>query len=65
MLFQDRKIVDVEFDGVDHNDAPDYCDAFICSATWDDTGEELTTKELGDLNADTQLVYELLEESLY
>lgn len=65
MLFKDREIVDVEFDGVDHNDAPDYCDAFICSATWDDTGEELTDQELGELNDDSQLVYELLEESLY
>ena len=65
MLFNDRELVDIEFDGVDYNDAPDYCDAFICSAAWADSGEELTSKELDDVNNDSQFVYEALEESMY
>ena len=35
----DGKIVDlksVDFDGIDHNDAPDYSDAFIVSAEFED-----------------------------
>lgn len=35
----DGKVVDlksVDFDGIDHNDAPDYSDAFIVSAEFED-----------------------------
>jgi len=65
MIFKDREIEDIMLDGVDHNDAPDYCDAFICGATWSDSGEELNDKELDELNNDSDLVYELVVESLY
>ena len=65
MLFGDRELTDIEFDGVDHNDAPDYCDTFICSAAWADTGEELTSKELSYVNMDSQFVYEAFEASMY
>jgi len=65
MIFKDREIEDIMLDGVDHNDAPDYCDAFIYGATWSDSGEELNDKELDELNNDSDLVYELVVESLY
>ena len=58
------KIEDIEFDGIDYSDYPDFCDAFICSAYWDN-GQELTEDELDQINDDSQYVYEKLMEYLY
>jgi len=47
----DGKTVDlksVDFDGIDHSDAPDYCDAFIVSAHFVD-GVDLTEEQLEKL----------------
>lgn len=47
----DGKIVDlksVDFDGIDHNDAPDYSDAFIVSAEFED-GTPLIEAQLEEL----------------
>ena len=30
------KIVDVEMDGIDHKDSPDFCDAFVSSGWYQD-----------------------------
>lgn len=60
-----RLVTDVEFDGIDHRDRPDYCDAFISSACWQDTGEELAEPELDTLNDNSPYVYELLMDYLY
>lgn len=38
-------IADVEIDGVGLNDYPDFCDAYVLSAIWANTGIELTEKE--------------------
>lgn len=62
---QKRKIVDVEVDGIDRRDAPDYVDAFIASATWDDTGEALNEAELEELNEDGDFVYNAVMDRLY
>lgn len=45
-----RKITNIEFDGVDFSDYPDFSDAFIIAADWDDTGIALTTDELEGLD---------------
>lgn len=42
------KITSVEIDGVDHNDYPDYVDAFISNAEYN--GKEMTDEEIDDLN---------------
>lgn len=63
MALNFEKITDIEWDGIDHGDAPDYCDAFIVSAKID--GADLTEAELDELNEDSQLVYELLMKHLY
>ena len=47
--FKGREVVGVEIDGLDPKDCPDFCDAYIASATWKDTGKELTEQELEDL----------------
>ena len=52
----------IEFDGVDFNDYPDFCDAFICYA--ERNGEPMTSTELNELNEDTGFVYEKLMDSL-
>lgn len=57
------KLDDIVFSGIDHRDAPDYCDAFITSASYD--GRELTKEELDELNEDTSFVYECLMNYLH
>lgn len=56
-------ITNIEWDGINHRDAPDYCDAYITNAECD--GVELTEEELDELNEDSQFVYEKLMEHLY
>jgi hypothetical protein len=56
------KITNVKFDDVDHNDYPDYCDAYISEAHYD--GVEMTQDQLDDLNGDVSFVYEKLMEFL-
>lgn len=55
-------IVVTEWDGIDHSDYPDYCDAYIVSA--ESEGVQLTDEEIEELN-DSDLKYELLMEYLY
>ena len=50
------KITDVELDGIDHKDAPDYCDAFVYSAEY--KGRKATEAELDAINDDSEFVYE-------
>jgi len=45
-----ENLIDVEIDNVDFKDYPDFVDAYITSATFKDTGIELTEKELDVLN---------------
>ena len=52
-------ITNMEFDGVDHNDYPDYCDAYCVSAHYD--GEQMTEEQLDELNTQYRdFVYERL-----
>ncbi len=57
------KISDVEVDGIDTRDYPDFCDAFIASAFYDD--REMTDEELDILNDDGDFVYEAIQTHLY
>ena len=50
MKLNGRNVVDVEIDGVDPTDYPDFCDAYFTYAVYEDTGEELTDVELEELN---------------
>ncbi len=61
--FKYKLFTDVAFEGIDHRDYPDYCDAFIASAEYN--GRELSDEELDELNDDSDLVYELLTDNLY
>lgn len=56
-------IEDIELDGIDRRDAPDYVDAFIVSASYN--GREMSQAELDILNEDRSFVYECLLSYLY
>ena len=56
-------VSDIEVDGIDHDDAPDYCDAFISSALIN--GRKANDAELDQLQEDSDLVLELVETVLY
>ena len=57
------KISNIEFDGIDHRDYPDYCDAYIASADYD--GEPMTDEQLEEIGEDRDFVYESLMNYLY
>ena len=58
-----KEIDNIEFDGIDYNDYPDFCDAFICSA--DINGREMTDDELDELNNDREFVSNALQNYLF
>lgn len=57
------KITEVQIDGLKSFDAPDYIDAYICSADYD--GREMTDSELDLLNEDSDYVYNAVISYLY
>lgn len=56
-----NKFSNVIFEGIDHGDCPDYCDAYIARAYYNKI--ELTQAELSAIPHD--VFYELLEIELY
>lgn len=57
------KVTNVEIDGIDTRDYPDFCDAFICSADYD--GKEMTDSQLDELNDNQDFVYQKTLEYLF
>ena len=51
-------IDDVIVSGIDMKDYPDFCDAFIDSAIWIESGKQLTESEIDELNQDSEYVYD-------
>lgn len=49
---------DFELDGIDYNDYPDFCDAFILKASY--KGKDATYEELDWLNEQSDFIYELV-----
>ena len=58
-----KKITNVVLDGIDLEDYPDFCDAYIVSADYD--GEPMTEDQIDKLNEDSDLVYTEIEEFLF
>ncbi len=56
-------VEDVELDGINPRDYPDFSDAFIIDATY--KGREMTDDELEALNEDGDFVHEQVIEYLY
>lgn len=57
------KISNVEVDGIDMSDYPDFCDSFISYAEYD--GIEMTEEQLHELNKDSNFIYSAIETHLY
>ena len=58
-----KNLGDIELDGVDPSDYPDFCDAFISYAAYDD--RPLTDEELDELNEDSDFIHEKVLEELF
>ena len=61
MKLNGMKVIDVEVDGVDSSDYPDFCDAYF-SVAYYENGVELTDDELQDLQ---ELYPEVINEMAY
>ena len=57
-----KKIDNIEIDGIDTKDYPDFCDAYIVSADYD--GVPMTDKQLDEINDDGQFQYECIMNDL-
>ena len=57
------EVDNVELDGIDTNDYPDFCDAFIASADYN--GVNMTDDQLEKLNEYRDYVYELVLNELF
>ena len=57
------EVDNIEFDQIDHDDAPDFSDAYIVSA--DMNGEPMSDTELDELNECRDFVHQKLMDYLY
>jgi hypothetical protein len=57
------KIKELEFDGINHKDYPDYCDAFVIFGLYE--GRPLTDEELDIVNDNGEFVHEMLIDQLW
>jgi hypothetical protein len=58
-----KKITNVEVDGVDMSDYPDFSDAYISNADYD--GVPMTDEQLDELNENGDFVYEAATDSIF
>ena len=67
--FKLSQLTDLEVEGVDMQDYPDFCDAFIsagCVTAWDDECRDLTDEEIDYINDEhPEIAQELAHESLH
>ena len=66
-LLNGLEVADFEVDGIDTRDYPEFCDAYIESASVLENGEwrAATDAELDKLNEDGDLIYSCVEDYLY
>ena len=58
-----KQVEDIELDGIDTRDFPDFCDAYISSATYQ--GRDATEEELEAMSDDGCVVNGLVHEQLF
>ena len=58
-----KLITDVQLDGLDFKDAPDFSDTYIASAYYD--GKPMTEEQLDVLNQDGSFIYEEIINKIY
>tara|TARA_R110002153_G_scaffold7929_5_gene35007 strand:+ start:3708 stop:3947 length:240 start_codon:yes stop_codon:yes gene_type:complete len=60
----DYKLIDnIEVDGIDTKDYPDFCDAYIVSADYD--GKPMTDEQLDIINEDGDFQHECIMNDLH
>lgn len=57
------KLTNVEVNGINTKDAPDFCDAYISYAEY--KGIECSESQLDELNSDSSFVYEQIIATIY
>lgn len=60
-MLDTKRIVDIVIEGIDYSDYPDFCDAYIAEARYqndDGSTRELTDDEYDELHDNTDFVYE-------
>ena len=68
VLFKNKKTMDykkidnIEIDGIDTKDYPDFCDAYISSADYD--GVPMTDEQLDEINEDGDFQHECIMNDL-
>jgi hypothetical protein len=63
MELNGKKVINIELDGLHKWDAPDYCDAYVAFACWED-GTPLTDEELDNLSEDRAQIHARIFEVL-
>ena len=58
-----KKIDNIEIDGIDTKDYPDFCDAYIVSADYD--GVPMTDEQLDEINEDGDFQHECIMNDLH
>ncbi len=59
VMFKGRQVIDIDVANIHAWDYPDFCDAYLCSASWQD-GTPLTENELDELqDSQSHLAHEL------
>lgn len=67
-MIDTTKLTDIEIDGIDTSDYPDFCDSYISFAKIEENGiwRDLTEEELEELNTKyPEFVYEKVVESVF
>lgn len=60
------QVTDLDVDGVDRRDYPDFADAYFSYGVWKDTGQELTDDELSQLTDEyPDVVHQMALDSVY
>ena len=58
-----KKIDNIEVEGIETTDYPDFCDAFISYADYN--GVEMTEEQLDEINENSDFVYECVTDFLF
>ena len=58
-----KKIDNIEIDGIDTKDYPDFCDAYIVSADYD--GVPMTDKQLDEINEDGDFQHQCVMNDIF
>lgn len=65
-ILNGREVIDVEIDGINMRDYPDFCDAYFSDAYYKDTNQPLTDDELIELTDNySDALHEMVYDRIY